>query len=100
MTYSPDTLNKVTSYGVLGYTVDQLISLLLPADAASFRADFFDAESDLHKAYLQGVNTGRYALDKRMFDAAQDGDQSANIALYGRMQRSKIDNFIGEKFLL
>jgi hypothetical protein len=100
MIHSPEILNKVTSYGVLGYTADQIISLLLPTDEAAFRADFFDRESALSRAYRQGVNTGRYTLDKRMFDAAQDGDQSANEALYERMQRSKIDNIIGEKFLL
>jgi hypothetical protein len=98
--HSDEILNKVTSYGVLGYAVDQIISLLAVQDEAAFRADFFDGSSKLHQAYMRGVNTGKYTLDKRMFDAAQDGDQSANQTLYERMLRSKIDNAISEKFHL
>jgi hypothetical protein len=91
-------LNKVTSYGVLGYAVDQIIALLDPKDKQAFRADFFSSDSDLCKAYQKGVNTGKYTLDKRMFDAAQDGDREANGVLYQRMERSRIDNKISEKF--
>jgi len=99
MSYSEDFLSSVSSFGILGYSVEKIIDLLDPADAEQFRIDFSTVGSAVYKAYRKGKTTGEYNLDKDLFDkATKDHDTLSNSVLDERMDRKRINDKIFENF--
>lgn len=99
MMYTPEFLDKVRAFGILGYSVDKIIDLVEPEDEEQFRGDFSDPDSSVYKAYRKGKTTGEYNLDKELFDAStKSHDVDANEALKDRLQRNKIDDLIYTHF--
>ncbi|MDR0829744.1 MAG: hypothetical protein LBN95_06500 [Prevotellaceae bacterium] len=101
MTYSEDFLSKVSSFGILGYSVEKIIALCEPENEKQFRIDFNNSESAVYKSYRKGKTTGEYNLDKNLFDkATKEQDTEANTILDGRMDSRKIKDKIFENFEL
>lgn len=99
MSYTESFLDKVRSFGILGYSVDKIIDLVEPDNPEKFRDDFSDLNSEIYKAYRKGKTTGEYNMDKELFDAStKKHDVKANEALKDRLQRNKIDDKIFEHF--
>ena len=99
MSYSDDFLLKVSSFGILGYSVEKIIDLTEPDDADRFRIDFNTPGSIVYKAYRKGKTTGEYNLDKNLFDkATKSHDTISNTILDERMGRKKINDKIQENF--
>lgn len=99
MSYSHDFLSKVSSFGVLAYSVEKIIDLTEPDDVDRFRADFNTAGSVIYKAYRKGKTTGEYNLDKNLFDkATKSHDTISNTILDERMGKKKINDKIQENF--
>lgn len=99
MTYSEDFLSKVSSFGILGYSVDKIIALCEPENEEQFRNDFSTIGSVVYKAYFKGKTTGEYNLDKNLFDkATKEHDTVANTLLNERIGLKKIDDKIKEIF--
>ena len=99
MDWSDDILDKVRSFGILGYSVDKIIDLVSPPDVYAFRNDFADVNSSLHKAYRKGRTRGSYNLDKELFEQSTHGHSLvANSMLSTRLKENKIDDAIFEEF--
>ena len=99
MTYSDDFLSNVSSFGILGYSVEKIIDLTDPENAEQFRIDFSTPESAVYKAYRRGKTTGEYNLDKDLFDKATKGhDTESNSILDERMDRKRLNDKITENF--
>jgi hypothetical protein len=99
MNYPDDFLSKVSSFGILGYSVEKIIDLTEPDDADQFRTDFNTQGSVIYKAYRKGKTTGEYNLDKNLFDkATKSHDTISNTILEERMGRKKINDKIQENF--
>ena len=99
MTYADDFLSKISSFGILGYSVEKIIDLVEPDDPEQFRTDFSTPGSSVHKAYRKGRTTGEYSLDKNLFDKATKGnDTVANTILDQRKDKKRIDDKINENF--
>lgn len=99
MSYSEDFLSKVSSFGILGYSVEKIIDLTEPDDSDRFRIDFNTPGSVIHKAYRKGKTTGEYNLDKNLFDkATKSHDTISNTILEERMERKKVNDKILENF--
>ncbi|MDR1370138.1 MAG: hypothetical protein LBJ72_08470 [Dysgonamonadaceae bacterium] len=99
MSYSDDFLSKVSSFGILGYSVEKIIDLTDPDDVDQFRIDFTTIGSVVYKAYRKGKTTGEYNLDKNLFDKATKlHDTISNTILDERMGKKKINDKILENF--
>lgn len=98
MTYSDEFLSYVSSFGILGYTVEKIIDLTDPQDAGQFRIDFSTPGSVVYKAYRKGKTTGEYNLDKDLFDQATKGHYVANSILDERMAKKRVNDKIMENF--
>jgi len=99
MSYSEDFLSKVSSFGILGYSVEKIIDLTEPEDINQFRIDFQTQGSAIYKAYRKGKTTGEYNLDKNLFDkATKSHDTMSNTILDERIGRKKINDKIFENF--
>jgi len=99
MIYSEDFLSKVSSFGILGYSVEKIIDLTEPDNADQFRVDFNTYGSEVYKAYRKGKTTGEYNLDKDLFDKAiKSHDTISNTILDERMGKKKINDKIQENF--
>jgi hypothetical protein len=99
MNYSEDFLSKVSSFGILGYSVEKIIDLTDPDDVDLFRIDFNTPGSVIYKAYRKGKTTGEYNLDKNLFDkATKSHDTISNTILDERMGKKKINDKIQENF--
>jgi hypothetical protein len=99
MIYSEDFLSKVSSFGILGYSVEKIIDLTEPDDVDRFRIDFNTLGSVIYKAYRKGKTTGEYNLDKNLFDkATKSHDTISNTILDERMGKKKINDKIQENF--
>ncbi len=99
MSYTEDFLSKVSSFGILGYSVEKIIDLTEPENADRFRLDFSTPGSVVYKAYRKGKTTGEYNLDKDLFDKATKAhDTVSNTILEVRMERKRINDKITENF--
>ena len=99
MTYTNDFLSKVSSFGILGYSVEKIIALAEPENEEQFRTDFSTPGSEIYKAYRKGKTTGEYNLDKKLFDeATKNNNTVANTLLDERIGKKKIDDKINENF--
>jgi hypothetical protein len=100
MEYTDEVLNQVTDLGILGYSIDKIISLIAPENAESLRADILLESHPLSKAYWKGKTTGQYLLDKALFDKAtkDEKDTVANDLIFERIRQRKINDIISEKF--
>ena len=97
--YTQSFLEKVRSFGILGYSVDKIIDLCEPENEEQFRSDFTDPQSEVYKAYRKGKTTGEYNLDKVLFDeSTKQKDLKSNELLKDRMQRNKVDDLIFSHF--
>lgn len=92
-------LEKVRSFGILGYSVDKIIDLISPENVAQFKVDFETENTPIWNAYHKGLRTGQYNLDKELFDASTKlHDTKANESLKNRLQHNKIDDTIYQNF--
>jgi hypothetical protein len=99
MIYTDDFLSKVSSFGILGYSVEKIIDLTEPENEKQFRTDFATPGSTVYKAYRKGKTTGEYNLDKKLFDeATKNNNTVANTMLDERIARKNIDDKITENF--
>jgi hypothetical protein len=96
--YSPELIEQVRSFGMLGYSVEKIIDLIDPPDPELLRLDFDTPGSVIYKAYRKGLTTGKYTLDKDLFDRAKSHDTDANVTLTERMQKQRIDDTILQNF--
>jgi hypothetical protein len=97
--YSDDFLDKVTSFGILGYSVEKIIDLTEPDHPDRFRIDFITPGSAVCRAYRKGKTTGEYSLDKDLFDKATKGHEiPANVLLSERMEKKRIVDKVFENF--
>ncbi|MCL1942555.1 MAG: hypothetical protein FWF54_03275 [Candidatus Azobacteroides sp.] len=101
MTYSDNLLNKISSFGILGYSVEKIIDLTEPDDPDRFRIDFSTPGTEINKAYRKGKTTGEYNLDKSLFDkATKVHDTVSNTILDNRMDKKRVNDKIFENFNL
>jgi hypothetical protein len=99
MSYSDEFLSSVSSFGILGYSVEKIIDLTDPENIEQFRIDFATPGTSVYKAYRKGKTTGEYNLDKDLFDKATKGhDSLSNTILDERMERKRINDKIAENF--
>jgi hypothetical protein len=99
MCYSDEFLAKVSTFGVLGYSVEKIIDLTEPLDVEQFRIDFYTPESPVYKAYRKGKTTGEYTLDRDLFDkATKEHDSDSNVILNERIKRNRVDDKIFKNF--
>jgi hypothetical protein len=96
--YPPELIEQIRSFGMLGYSVEKIIDLIDPPDPDQLRLDFDTPGSIVYKAYRKGNTTGKYTLDKDIFDKAKNHDTDANIILTERMQKQRIDDTIFQNF--
>jgi hypothetical protein len=97
--YSESFLDKVRSFGILGYSCEQIIDLVEPENVQHFREDFEDSNSEVYRAYRKGKTTGEYNIDKELFDKSTKGhDLTANNSLEERKRKRRIDSKIFSHF--
>ena len=97
--YSESFLDKVRSFGILGYSCEQIIDLVEPENIQQFRGDFEDPDSEVYRSYRKGKTTGEYNLDKELFDKSTKGhDLNANNSLEDRKQKRRINDKIASHF--
>lgn len=97
--YDESFLNKISSFGVLGYSVEKIIFLVDPEDSEVLKRDIETPGTDVYKAYWKGKTTGAYTMDKVLFDkGTKDRDTDANEKIRIRMQVDKINDKISESF--
>lgn len=97
--YDESFLNKISSFGVLGYSVEKIIFLVDPEDSEVLKRDIETPGTDVYKAYWKGKITGEYTMDKVLFDrGTKDRDTDANERMRIRMQVDKINDKISESF--
>jgi hypothetical protein len=99
MIYEESFLEKVRSFGILGYSVDKIIDLAEPDNIEQFISDFDNPESEVYRAYRKGKTTGDYNMDRELFDKSTKAhDLAANEVLKNRKQHNKINDLIFSKF--
>lgn len=97
--YDESFLNKISSFGVLGYSVEKIIFLVDPENPEALKRDIETPGTDVYKAYWKGKTTGEYTMDKVLFDKGiKDRDTDANERMRNRMQLDKINDKINESF--
>jgi hypothetical protein len=64
MDYSKEFLQKIKSFGLLGWDLEKILSVLSlqPHERAQFLADFADEDSVVFAMYQTGLNTGQFNL--------------------------------------
>lgn len=77
MEYSDEFLKKVSSLGMLGYSMSKIINVLDVEDEAQFELDFNDKKHPVHRAYQKGKDKADFQIDKKLFDLAISGDMKA-----------------------
>ena len=98
MSYDNAFIEKVRAFGVLGYPVHEIIFLVGPDDPEKFKKDMQDPKSEIYLAYHKGKTTGKYTMDKALFDNAKNNSIDANDKLDQRQSKQRIDTIIHEKF--
>ena len=83
--YDESFLNKISSFGVLGYSVEKIIFLVDPENPEALKRDIETPGTDVYKAYWKGKRT-------------KDRDTDANERMRNRMQLDKINDKINESF--
>ena len=97
--YDESFLNKISSFGVLGYSVEKIIFLVEPENPEALRQDIETPGTDVYKAYWKGKTCREYTMDKVLFDkGTKDRDTDANERMRNRMQLDKINDKINESF--
>lgn len=97
--YDESFLNKISSFGVLGYSIEKIIFLVDPDDPAQLERDIDTPGTDVYKAYWKGKTTGEYSMDKVLFDkSTKDRDTEANEKMKQRMHVDKINDKIKANF--
>ena len=92
-------LNKISSFGVLGYSTEKIIFLLDPEDPEELKKELEKPGTAVYKAYWKGKITGEYSMDKVVFDkGTKDRDLEANKLMKTRMHTDKINDKIKENF--
>ena len=71
MDYNDEFLKKIRSFGVVQYSVDQIISILNPENPEQLKEDLKNEESVVHLMYMAGVNSGKYNQDMIQFSIQQ-----------------------------
>jgi len=98
MNYDNAFIEKVRAFGILGYPPHEITFLVEPDDPEQFLEDIQDPESEIYKAYHKGKTTGRYTMDKSLFDNAKNSNVDANDKLIHRQERKRVDTVIHENF--
>lgn len=99
MIYDTTFLAKISSFGVLGYSVDKIIYLVDPDDPEQLKRDIETPGTEVYKAYNKGKTTGEYTMDKVLFEkATKDRDTEANNQINHRMYLNKVNDKIKESF--
>ena len=98
MDFTDDILAKISSFGVLGYSIMQIAILLEIDDIDAFSRDLETPGTPAYKNYHRGRQTGQYTLDKELFDSAKNHDLDANNDMFDRMAKQKVDQLIFNKF--
>jgi hypothetical protein len=94
-------LNKISSLGILGYSIEKIAFLLDVPDPESLRQELETPGTAAYNAYHKGKATGEYALDKALYDeATKNADTDANDRLRERIRRERIDGEIEKNFHL
>lgn len=64
MDYSKEFLQKIKSFGLLGWDLEKILSVLSlqPHERAQFLADFEDEDSIVFAMYQNGLTTGQFNL--------------------------------------
>ena len=98
MLYTDEILAKISSFGVLGYSINQIAILLDIDDISAFSRELETPGTPAYKNYHRGRQTGQYTLDKNLFDSAKNHDLEANNNMVDRMAIQKVNQLITEKF--
>ena len=99
MEYDEIFLDKVKSFGILGYSLDKIIDLVEPENVDQFRDDFNNPKSSVYIAYRKGKTTGEYNVDKELFDKSTKGhDLKANEIFEQRKKTNKVNDLIFTHF--
>jgi hypothetical protein len=98
MNYDNAFIEKVRAFGILGYPVHEIIFLVEPDDPGLFEKDIRNPDSEIYKAYHKGKATGRYTMDKSLFDNAKNNSIDANDKLNQRQDKKRVDTVIYENF--
>lgn len=71
MDYSKEFLQKIKSFGLLGWDLDKILSVLSlqPYERAQFLADFADEDSVVFAMYQNGLTTGQFNLSAAEYKA-------------------------------
>jgi hypothetical protein len=94
-------LNKISAFGVLGYSPEKIVILVDPDDPERLREDLDTPGTAPYKAYHKGRVTGEYTLDKALFDdATKNKNTDANDRVRARLHDDRVDDKIRENFFL
>lgn len=64
MTYSNTILDRVQTTGIFYYPLSKVLNIIEGIeDIEQFSKDFYDAESEIYKAFQKGVHMGEYEID-------------------------------------
>jgi hypothetical protein len=75
--------------GLMGYSIDQLITILQPDDESGFTEMFETPGSEIHKLYHQGPLQYEFEIDSQLIDLAQKGDKEAIEWLKNKKEQQK-----------
>jgi len=98
MDYPDETLALISGFGVLGYSIEQITTLLDIDDVVAFSRDMETPGTPAYKNYHRGRQTGQYTLDKELYDSAKNHDLDANDKMVARMGTQKVNQLIHQKF--
>lgn len=64
MDYTADFLNRIKQFGLIGWELDKILTILTlsPAEKEQFVFDFGDNESIVYAMYQNGLQTGQFNL--------------------------------------
>lgn len=71
MEYTGDFLQRVKQFGLIGWELDKILSILTfsPTERAQFVADFGNEESIVYAMYQNGLNTGQFNVSVAEYKA-------------------------------
>lgn len=92
--------DNLSAFGALGYSVDVIVSILelSDKDKAIFKKEFKNTDSEIHKAYHEGKDKIRFALDGSMLSIAVADGIDANERLLKRLRSRKVDELLRDRF--
>lgn len=96
--YTEDFLVTIRGFGLLGYSLRDIILMVQPANLDQFIKDFNDPENDVYKAYQNGKISGNYALDKSLFDLAKSDSIEANKEFIRRQRERQVNDILRDRF--